>query len=92
MKTAGKPIIASSYDSIVRSALVPQLIIGCFALFVLDGGITAKVVGVALLAFWLCAGVLIVRRPMAPTILDLVFIKYGFWFVLAVATFRQIAS
>lgn len=88
MKT-GKPIIASLYDPIVRSALVPQLFIGFLALLMLDGGIMAKVVGVAVLAFWLCAGVLMVRRPMAPTQFDLAFVKYGFWIVLAVAAFRQ---
>jgi hypothetical protein len=83
-------IISAFYDEVVRKALFLQVIVGILAALVLDGGTMAKVVGVAILAFWICAIVIILRRPQNPTRADLEFIDWGFWPVLAVAALRQL--
>jgi hypothetical protein len=85
-------IISALYDEVVRKALCVQIVVGVFAMFVLDGGIMAKVVGVAVAAFWICASVIILRRPWNPTRADLEFIDWGFWPILAVAALRQLLS
>ena len=82
-------VISPAYDGVIRKTLVPQLIVGILAALMLDGGTTARVVGVALLGFWLCAAVVIMHRPHDPTRVDLAIVHWGFWPVLAIATLRQ---
>lgn len=86
---SNRPVISASYDPVVRKTLCIQWIIGLLAAMVVDGGVMARVVGVAVLAFWFCVAVLVMHRPMTPTKWDLVFVRRGFWFVLAVAALRQ---
>jgi hypothetical protein len=82
-------IISPEYDGVIRKSLVTQVAIGILAALLLDGGTTARVVGVAVLAFWLCVAIVILRRPRKPTSLDLGMIRWGFWPVLIVAILRQ---
>jgi hypothetical protein len=82
-------VISPAYDCVVRKSLIAQAIVGVLAALMLVGGITARVVGVAVVAFWLCAAVVIVRRPHKPTKLDLAIIHWGFWPLLAIAALRQ---
>lgn len=83
-------IISSAYDTVIRKSLMAQIVIGVLAALLLDGGVTAWIVGVAVLAFWLCAGLVILRRPYRPTKVDLVAIQWGFWPVLLIAAMWQI--
>lgn len=85
-----RAVISSAYDVVIRDSLVVQLIVGVLAALMLDGGVLARVVGVAVLAFWLSAAVLVLRRPWKPSKFDLAFIQWGFWFVLAIASSRQL--
>jgi hypothetical protein len=82
-------VISPAYDREIRKTLVTQVVVGCLAFLMLDGGIAARVVLVAFLGFWLCAAVVIARRPLAPTAFDLAFIRWGFWPVLTAAMLRQ---
>jgi hypothetical protein len=82
-------VISSEYDAVIRKALITQLVAGCLAAMMLDGGVIARVVGVAMLGFWLSVAFLVVRRPMKPSKVDLKFIHWGFWIVLVIASFRQ---
>jgi hypothetical protein len=82
-------VISPAYDRVIRKTLVAQVIVGVLAALMLDGGTTARVVGVALLAFWLCVIVVIMRRPHEPTRFDLAIVHWGFWPVLAIAVLRQ---
>lgn len=82
-------IISPEYDRVIRKSLVTQAAIGLLAALMLDGGTMARVVGVAVLAFWLCVAVVILRRPRKPTSLDLGMIRWGFWPVLIVGILRQ---
>jgi hypothetical protein len=82
-------VISPAYDRVIRKTLIAQVIVGVLAALMLDGGTTARVVGVAVLAFWLCAVVVILRRPHEPTKFDLAIIHWGFWPVLVIAAVRQ---
>ncbi|MDB5335063.1 MAG: hypothetical protein JWN70_682 [Planctomycetaceae bacterium] len=82
-------MISAEYDRVIRNALITQAALGCFAALILDGGIIARVVGVAVLGFWLCTVLLVLRRRFKPSRIDLAFIQWGFWPVLAVTVLRQ---
>jgi hypothetical protein len=84
-----RTMISAEYDRVIRNALITQAVLGSFAALILDGGIIARVVGVAVLAFWLCVAILVLRRPFKPSRIDLLFIQWGFWPVLAASVLRQ---
>jgi hypothetical protein len=84
--------ISRAYDLVIRKSLLAQVIVGLLAAFVLDGGMLARVVGVAVLAFWLCVALIIMRRPHEPTKFDLAFVLWGFWPVLGIAVLRQLLA
>jgi hypothetical protein len=87
-----RAVISPAYSRVIRSSLASQLVVGCVAALVLDGGIMARVVGVAVLAFWLCVATVIWRRPLEPTMTDLALVRWGFWVVLAVAAMGQMLA
>jgi len=82
-------VISPTYDHVIRKSLTAQVVVGVLAALMLDGGTTARVVGVAVLAFWLCATMVIMRRPDEPTKIDLTIMRWGFWPELIVVALRQ---
>jgi hypothetical protein len=78
--------ISASYRRAVFEALALQVILGILAMMVLDGGHIAHTTGIAVLAFWTGAAVIIFRRPTTPTPTDLWLIRFGF-LPLIVVTF-----
>lgn len=81
--------ISSAYDRPIRFSLVCQVVIGLLAALTLDGGLIARVVGVAMLAYWLCVALVVARRPQSPSPFDLWLVRWGLWPVLLVACLRQ---
>ncbi|HEV2394162.1 MAG TPA: hypothetical protein VG146_17555 [Verrucomicrobiae bacterium] len=77
--------ISKDYDNPVFEALAIQAIIGLLSLMILDGGQVAQVCGVALLAFWAGASLLIYRRRLSPSRTDLQVIRFGYLPVLVIA-------
>ena len=86
---SSRTVISPAYDAPLRSTLLTQVISGCIAALILDGGTAARVVGVAVLAFWLCAAIILACRPFNPTRIDLAIMKWGYWGVLLIAILRQ---
>ena len=84
--------ISSVYDRPIRFSLVCQVAIGIIAALTLDFGVLARVVLVAILAYWLCVVVVVVRRPHNPSPFDLRIVRWGLWPVLVVACLRQALS
>jgi hypothetical protein len=70
--------ISSSYRKPVFEAVMLQLILGILSLMILDRGTTARICGIALIAFWGGATVLIWRRPQSPTKTDIELIRFGY--------------
>lgn len=79
--------MSKDYDSPVFDALAIQVVIGILSLMTLDGGRVAQVCGVALVAFWGGAAVLICRHPNTPSRGDLQFIRFGYLPVVVLAFF-----
>ncbi|MBI3852576.1 MAG: hypothetical protein HY298_20150 [Verrucomicrobia bacterium] len=76
--------IASSYRRAIFDALILQGFLSIFAMLVLDGGRIAHTTGIAVLAFWAGAALIIFHRPRSPTEWDLFLIRFGFLSLLVV--------
>ena len=79
--------IAPSYRKPIFEAVVLQALLSILSLLMLDGGTTARICGIALVAFWAAAVVLILRRPRTPTRTDLSFVRFGYLAMVVVAFF-----
>jgi hypothetical protein len=79
--------VSPVYWRAARTALLQQGIVLVLAAMVLDGGLTYIAAIVAVVAYWLAFGIIILRRPCLPTPADVLFMRYGFLLVsLAVVT------
>jgi len=82
-------VLSPFYRPRVLFALTMQILISLVAGLLLDGGQTARAVGVALLGFWIGTALLIARRPTSPTAVDLLWVQWGFLpVVIALACLR----
>jgi hypothetical protein len=77
--------LSDDYRRPIRAALYQQITIAVLCMLMLDGGGTAKFCGVVMLGFWSGAALIMARRPMTPTTLDKILIKYSFMPLFAVA-------
>jgi hypothetical protein len=78
--------VSDSYRLAFRFALLQQLPWAILCLLMLDFGRTAKICGLAMLAFWVVAFTIMARRPESPTRFDVLFIRWAF-FPIFVVTF-----
>jgi len=74
------------YTPAIIFAFVLQLVILFFCGMVLDLGVLRGLFAIVVLAFWVGVGISLFRRPMNPTVLDLLVIRYGsiVFFILAI--------
>jgi hypothetical protein len=79
--------ISPDYRKPIFEAVALQTLLGLLSAFILDGGTTARICGVALVAFWGGVAVLIGRRPRTPTWGDITLIRFGYLPVLVLAFF-----
>jgi hypothetical protein len=70
--------ISSSYRKPVFEAVALQALLGLLSGLILDGGETARICGIALIAFWAGAAVLVCRHPQTPTRTDISFVRFGY--------------
>ncbi|MEI8289428.1 MAG: hypothetical protein WCH99_08130 [Verrucomicrobiota bacterium] len=79
--------ISPKYDSPIFEAVAIQLVLGILSALILDGGTVARICGIALVAFWGGAVVMIWRHPQSPTKVDIELIRFGFLPVAVLAFF-----
>ena len=80
--------ISPKYDSPIFEAVSLQIVLGLLAMLILDGGVgIAQICGIALLAFWSGAGVLIWRHPQSPSRLDIELIRFVYFPVIIISFF-----
>jgi hypothetical protein len=77
--------ISSSYSRPVFEAVGLQVLLGVLSLLILDGGTTARICGIALVAFWGGATLLIWRRPQSPTRTDIELLRFGYLPLVVIA-------
>jgi hypothetical protein len=70
--------------------IVEQLVLLLLAALILDGGMIFRRVIVATTAFWCFVLLLLIRRASRATAGDILFIKFGIWPLIAVATVMTI--
>jgi hypothetical protein len=54
-----------------------QGLLGVLTALILDGGVAFRTFLVAALGYWLMVAMLLVRRPMTPTWIDLQLVRWG---------------
>lgn len=77
--------ISPSYRKPVFEAVALQALLGLLSALILDGGTTARICGIALVAFWGGAVVLIGRRPQSPTRTDIELLRFGYLPLVVIA-------
>ena len=79
--------ISQKYDTAIYEAVVLQILLGLLAYMILDGGGIAQICGIALVAFWGGAVVLIWRHPQSPSRTDIELIRFGYLPLIIVSGF-----
>lgn len=59
-------------------ALLLQICATALLLMILDGGLLAKVGAAVMVGFWLGVAMLMFRRPLNPSSLDLLYVRWGY--------------
>lgn len=75
------PPISSAYGRPMITALIQQGVVLILGALMLDMGLTFHIAILAVIAFWLAVGIVVARRPAAPTCRDLFVVRYGFLLV-----------
>ena len=72
------------YNAAFKTALLLQAVFAVLTALVLDLGQTHRAFWVALLCQWAMVWIILFRRPMNPTRLDLAIVRYGIVLVLII--------
>jgi len=72
------PKVADSYREPIKVAVVQQIIFLVLTALLLDGGQTFRACCITAIVHWVCIAMILVRRPIHPTRIDILLIKYGF--------------
>lgn len=83
--------ISSKYDRAIYDAIALQIFFGLLGAMILDGGGIAQICGIALVAFWGGAVVLIWRHPQSPSRTDIDCIRFGYLPLIFISAFVSCA-
>ncbi len=72
------------YKDAMKFCLIYQVILGMLGAFVLDGGQLFQYWVVSMIAFWCSVAILVLRGATAPTKLDILYVKFGFFLILII--------
>src|SRR4051794_2439961 len=70
--------LSPAYRQAVKVAIVLQILVTLILLRILDGGMLARVGGGAMVGFWIGVAVVMLRRPLNPSRLDLLYVRWGY--------------
>jgi hypothetical protein len=70
--------LSDDYRSPLRATLVIQFVVVILSGLMLDRGIFARITLIAVVGFWAGVFVMMIRRPQAPTAIDLWIVRWGF--------------
>jgi hypothetical protein len=79
--------ISPKYDRAIYEAVALQILFGLLGVMILDGGRIAQICGMALIAFWGGAAVLIWRHPQSPSRTDIECIRFGYLPLIFISAF-----
>jgi len=70
--------LSPEYNRSLRVGAILAVTVSVLACLVLDGGLTAQITLMAVLAYFGGVALMVVRRPQAPTATDLWLLRWGF--------------
>lgn len=70
--------VSPSYRAAMLVSIPQQVVVFALSLMALDFGEMKQICGMTFLAFWAGVGLIMRRRPLAPSRVDLLFIRLGF--------------
>ena len=70
--------VSRQFGTAANSALLQNFLVILLSALVLDFGVIARACLIALAAFWIGVGIVVFRRPLAPTATDLAFVRFGY--------------
>lgn len=73
---------ASDYGPAIKSAVIQQVIFLVLGALMLDGGYVGRACCVTAIAHWVAILLIVFRRPLSPTKVDLIVIRYAFLLIL----------
>lgn len=77
--------VAPAYRNAIRAAVLLQLVLAVLMTLILDGGYTARIGGYVMGGFWIGVAMIMLRRPRAPTPLDLFYVRWGYLTLLVLS-------
>ncbi len=77
--------LSPAYQRPVWTAVALQVLTQILFMLLVDGGLMASVGLFTMAAFWVGVGAIMWRRPMRPTRLDLVYVRWGYLPLLVVS-------
>ena len=83
--------LSPAYRRPVWTAVLLQALTLLVSALLLDGGLMARICGCAMAAFWAGATSVTWRRPMHPTRLDLLYVRWGYLPLLVIGIGLTIA-
>jgi hypothetical protein len=72
----------AEYQRAFKQAVIPQVIVLVLTALNLDFGRSFRVCAIAALGYWATVAMMMWRRRQSPTRSDLIFLRYGFWFLI----------
>jgi hypothetical protein len=86
-ETVSPPVRASfefapQYWPAIKDAIILQLVFGFFTALMLDGGRSFEFFKVAFVGHWIGILMIVGRRPISPTKVDILFIRWGLLLLL----------
>ena len=72
----------AEYQHAFKQAVIPQVIVFVLTALNLDFGRSFRVCAIAALGYWATVAMIMWRRQQSPTRSDLIFVRYGFWFLI----------
>ena len=88
MKTTRR-LLSPAYRGAVLDALIVQAPIILLSGLLADGGAIVWICMKSALVFWAAIVLIVVRRPTAPSIWDLRFIRFGFLLLLPICAYVE---
>ncbi len=71
--------VTDRYREVIVFTLIQQVPCGLLSVLMLDGGFLARICAITMLGFWAAVALMMVRRPLSPSPIDIMFLRWGFF-------------
>ncbi len=82
--------IAPGYDQQIWFSVKQQVVLAILAALVLDLGQTARAMAAVMIGYWIGTVIIVMRRPLSPSKVDLLFVRWGCSLLAATLVFGSL--